>query len=171
MSDKEDNKVVDTSITIERTLIEVIKDSLINEEIKNALTIKLTPELNQIISKLLSLTPNSFNEIEIAVLEIIKDNKINTKDIPQFIIIVQKIYEIIYSIKDTKIDSKKCAIFTASCLKYIIHLLVLERKIKIDNDKQEQFLGEIDALIDACINLINFSGSIKIKGCCKKIFG
>jgi len=156
---------------LEKTFIVLVKDSLANEEIIKKLSIKLTPELISIISKLISLTPNTFDDIEKACNDIIKDGKIDSKDIPQFIIIVQRIYQIIYTLKDTKLDSKKRLEITASTLKYLIHILVLERKIKINDEQQQEFLKDSDALIDACIGLLSFSKTIKTNGCLKKIFG
>jgi hypothetical protein len=159
---------------VEQTFLNIVETSLTSQIIRDKLMktqVNLTPELIEIIKKILSATPECFNDIEKAVNEIIKDGKIDSKDIPQFIVVVQKIYQIIYSLKDAKIDAKNRSEFTATVLKFIVHLLVLERKIKIEEDKQEQFLKDCDALIDACIGLLSFPKSIKTKGCLKKLFG
>jgi|LakMenEpi03Aug12_release.lakeMendotaPanAssembly.Ray.scaffolds.fasta_scaffold578321_1 hypothetical protein len=159
---------------IEKTFIDIVEKSLTSLIIRDKLMktqVNLTPELIEIIKKILSATPECFNDIEKAVNEIIKDGKIDSKDIPQFIVVVQKLYQIIYSLKDAKFDAKKRSEFTASVLKFIVHLLVIERKIKIDEDKEAQFLTDCDALIDACIGLLSFPKSIKTKGCLKKLFG
>lgn len=153
------------------TFIELLKITLINDETKNKITIKLNPEMMNIVNKIISLTPNTLNDIESAVIQIIKDGKIDSNDIPQFIIVVQKLYEVIYSLKESKIDGKKRSEFTATVLKFIVHLLVLERKIKIDEDKQEAFLKNCDILIDSCVGLLSFPKSLKTKGCIKRIFG
>lgn len=159
---------------IEKTFIDIVEKSLTSLIIRDKLMktqVNLTPELIEIIKKILSASPDCFNDIEKAVNEIIKDGKIDSKDIPQFIVVVQKLYQIIYSLKDAKFDAKKRSEFTASVLKFIVHLLVIERKIKIDEDKEAQFLTDCDALIDACIGLLSFPKSIKTKGCLKKLFG
>lgn len=153
------------------TFIELLKITLINDETKNKISIKLNPEMMNIVNKIISLTPNTLNDIESAVIQIIKDGKIDSNDIPQFIIVVQKLYEVIYSLKESKIDGKKRSEFTATVLKFIVHLLVLERKIKIDEDKQEAFLKNCDILIDSCVGLLSFPKSLKTKGCIKRIFG
>lgn len=156
---------------VEETIINLIKKSLENEEIKNKITIKLTPELINIINSIISLTPNTLTDIEKAVIEIIKDGKIDSKDIPQLIVVIQRIYQFIYSLKNIKLDSKKRAEITSSVLKYLLHLLVLERKIKIKEDKQSEFLEQTDILIDSCVNLLSFPKTLKAPGCIKKIFG
>lgn len=159
---------------VEQTFLNIVEQSLTSLIIRDKLMktqVNLTPELIEIIKKILSATPECFNDIEKAVNEIIKDGKIDSKDIPQFIVVVQKIYQIIYSLKDIKFDAKNRSEFTASVLKFIVHLLVLERKIKIEEEKEAQFLTDCDALIDACIGLLSFPKSIKTKGCLKKLFG
>jgi hypothetical protein len=149
----------------EKTLLILVNESLSSEEIKNKLSIKLTSQDISFISKIISLTPDALNDVEKALNDIIKDGKIDSKDIPQFIVIIQRIYQIIYNFK---LDSKKCMEMTSTILKYIVHLLVLERKIKVNNEQQPEFLKESDALIDACVGLLSFPKSIKIKGCLKR---
>ena len=145
----------------EKTLLILVNESLSSEEIKNKLSIKLTSQDISFISKIISLTPDALNDVEKALNDIIKDGKIDSKDIPQFIVIIQRIYNF-------KLDSKKCMEMTSTILKYIVHLLVLERKIKVNNEQQPEFLKESDALIDACVGLLSFPKSIKIKGCLKR---
>ena len=123
------------------------------------------------INNIISLVPNTLIDIENAAIEIIRDGKIDVKDIPHFIILLQIIYKNIYSLKGFNFGSKKSAEFALTSLKYIIHLLVLERKIKMDEDKQTECLTQIDTLIDSCVSLLIFSKTIKVKGCFKKIFG
>jgi len=161
--------VVNTLII--NTLVELLKKSLENGDVKNKLYISLTPEVTSVINNIVTLTPDTFNDIEKAIIEVIKDGKIDSKDIPNLIIIVQKLYQVIYSLKTIKVDSKKRADVAASLLKYIINILVVERIIKIDEEKQSEFYVQVNALIDSCISLLNFSKSIKTKGCLKRIFG
>jgi len=155
---------------VEKTFIDLVKNSLENEEIKKKISIPLTPEVTNVINNIISLTPNTLTDIEKATIQIIKDGKIDSKDIPNLIVVIQRIYQFIYSLKNTKFDAKKRADITATSLKYLLHLLVLERKIKIDEEKQEEFFTQTDALIDSCIGLLSFPKSLKTKGCLK-IFG
>ena len=155
----------------EKTFLTLVKESLVNQELKNNLTIKLSSEDISIISKIISATPDTLNDLEKACTDIIKDGKIDSKDIPQFIVIIQRIYQFIYSNKDIKFNSKKRIEVTSSTLKFLVHLLVLERKIKINDEQQAEFFKDSDALIDSCVSLLSFSKSIKPKGCLKSIFG
>lgn len=161
----------DVSTIIEQTFIDLVKKSLETEEMKKKFSIPLTPEVISIINNIINLTPNILTDIEKAMMETIKDGKIDSKDIPNLIIIIQSLYQFIYSLKNVKFDAKKRADMTASSLKFILHLLVLERKIKIEEEDQEEMLSQINSLIDSCISLLSYSKSLKPKKCFKKIFG
>jgi DNA-binding TFAR19-related protein (PDSD5 family) len=152
-------------------LVELVKKSLESQDMKNKLSISLTPEAISVISNIVSVTPNILNDIESSVKEVIKDGKIDSSDVPNLIVIVQKLYQVVLSLKATKIDSEKRADIAASLLKYIINILVAEGIIKIDQEKQPEFFAQINILIDSCFSLLSFSKSIKTKGCFKKIFG
>ena len=152
---------------IEQTFIDLIKKSLENEETTKKLSIPLTPEVISIINSIITLKPNILTDIEKAIIGTIKDGKIDSKDIPNLIIVMQSIYKFIYSLKNVKVDTNKRASVTGELLKYFLHVLVIEKKIKIDKEKQSEFLIQIDALI----SLLSYSKSLKPKGCFKKIFG
>jgi hypothetical protein len=170
----EDNSVeISTTIVsdiVEQTFLDLVKKSIENEEIKKKISIPITPEVTNVINNIISLTPNTLTDIEKAIIQIMKDGKIDSKDIPNLIVVIQRIYQFIYSLKDTKFDAKKRADITATSLKYLLRLLVLERKIKIDEEKREEFFTQTDALIDSCIGLLTYSKSLKTKSCFK-IFG
>lgn len=151
----------------EQIFVDIVKKSLENEDIKNKITIKLNVDVIKIINNIITLSPNTLTDIEKAIVEIVKDGKIDSKDIPNLIVVIQRIYQFIYSIKSLKFDSKKRSEITSTSLKFFLHLLVLERKIKIDEDKEVEFLTQTDNLIDSCISLLSYSKSLRIKGCIK----
>lgn len=165
----EENKVC-TVNPVQETFVHLVTKSLENEEMIKKISIPVTPEITSIINNIISLTPNTLTDIERVMIEIIKDGKVDSKDIPNLILVIQILYQFIYSLKDIKLDSKKRAEVSSSLLKYLIHLLVLERKIKVNEDKQALFLTQIDALIDSCISLVTLSKNLKTKGCLKKLF-
>ena len=172
MSVVEEKEVVpelkDVEINLEvKTLLEL----LVSEEIKKKVNFPLNDNVTDVINKVLKHTPDFLNDIEKTFVEIFKDNKIDSNDVPNLIILLQKLYELIYKSKDIKLDSKKSAEVCGSVLKFIIHVLVEERKIKLDEDKKAAFLELIDKLIESCISLLGFSKIIKTSSCLKKIFG
>lgn len=158
-------------LTGDQALIDLIKIALVNENIQNKLSVKLTPDIINLINNIISLSPGSLNDIEKAVKDVIKDGTINSKDVPGLIVIIQVLYRLIYSFKNMKLDGKQRAEATGKALKFIVHLLVLERKIIIEDQNKTKFLNETDILIDNCVELLSLPKSIKTKGCLKKLFG
>lgn len=158
-------------------LIDIIIDSekksllelLVSEEIKGKIDIKLNNNDLTVITNILKYSPEFLNDIEKAIIEIIKDNRIDSNDIPNFIIIIQKLYELIYNSKKVKYDSKKIADVCGNILKFIIHIMVEERKIKIEDDKKIIFLELTDKLIDSCINLLILPKLLKGTSCLRKL--
>ncbi len=157
-------------IVVEQTFIELLKKTIHNENIKQTYNISLTPEVINIINNIISLNPTILTDIEKTLFDVIKDSTIDINDIPNFIVIIKQIYQVIYSSKNVKLDSNKRNNITSTILKYIIHLLVLERKIQIDENKQTEFLVKTDILIETCVDLLSYSKSLKPKYCLKKFF-
>jgi hypothetical protein len=93
-------------------------------------------------------------------------NKIDSSDIPDFITLLQMLYEKLYNLKDYNLDNSKLSETSSTIIKFILHALVEEKKIVIDDDKKILFLSQSDKLIDACMNLLHFHHNLKAKDCC-----
>jgi hypothetical protein len=150
--------------------VKMILESLVSYECKTTLNIQLDAKTQSIINKVLKVSPEFLTEIETVFIEIVKDNKIDSNDIPNLITIVQKLYELIYKAKDIHLDSEKTAEACGTLLKFIVRSLVEERKVKIDEENKVAFFALTDKLIDSCISLLNFPKLVKGSGCLKKIF-
>jgi len=87
-------------------IVDLVKKSI---ETDDKIKINLTPEVKTVLKNMISLTPNTLNDIEKAVTEIVKDNKIDSVDIPNLIVVIQRVYQFIYSLKSVKFNSKKRA--------------------------------------------------------------
>ena len=158
-------------INSEKTFIELIKLYFDNEEFKKKLSFEISKDTVNIINHIISLTPYTFSDVERSVSDIIKDNKVDSKDVPQFIVIIQTIYLIIYDIRKDNVytaDYKKRAEFTCNVLKFLVHVLVLEGKVKVHENSQCELLNNINMLIDSCVNLLIFNKIIKTPGCLEK---
>ena len=152
---------IDEVITIQipKNLIDLVK-----EEIKQKTHI-LNKEYIDILNSLVSISPNLLNDIEKAMIEIMKDGKIDSNDIPYLITIIQKLYEFMFSLKIEKMSTEKRAAICAEIIKFIVHVLIKERRIKVDPDKQDAFLSQFNALMDSCISLLSLQSELKSKGC------
>jgi len=155
-----------TNKSITEVFLYIMKKHMEEENNSSKLGIQLSKEIVEIINKIINKTPSFLSEIEKSVSEVIKDNKIDTNDIPEFVIIVQILYERIYNLKEIVLDSNKRTETCAVILKFIVHTLVEERKIVIEDDKKEAFLTQFDKLIDSCVSLLKFQEVLKPKTCC-----
>jgi hypothetical protein len=156
------NEVI--SIPIPKNLIDLVK-----EEIKQKTHI-LNKEYIDILNSLVSVSPNLLNDIEKAMFEIMKDGKIDSNDIPYLITIIQKLYEFMFSLKIEKISTEKRSAICAEVIKFIVHVLIKERRIKVDPSKQEAFLSQFNALMDSCVSLLSLQSDLISKGCCSCFF-
>ena len=87
------------------------------------------------------------------------------------IILIQQLYEILYKSKDFNIDSIKIPEVCSDIIKFIIYLLVEERKILITEKNKDSFLYQTNKLIDSCASLLILPKALKSKGCIRSIFG
>jgi hypothetical protein len=121
--------------------------------------VDILPKINinpDILHVILELDIEAINDIYKSILEIVKDNKIDSKDIPQFILLIERIHKLIVNLKGADIKAKKRIEITELFIKFIFHSLV-EKGIIGDIERKTELLREIDALIDACIRLLNFA--------------
>jgi hypothetical protein len=164
----------------------------INEIIQNILsgyipfTIQLTKSETQFIKYLLEKQPFMITEIQTKIVSIIRDNKIDTADIPDIIQLVKQLYILCHSdkkqiLKESLSGSNKKQNFAeiiGRLMKFIIRVILLKKTRtntddwQTENDTTNVLLINIDALIDTSIELIMVSKGIK-RNCffsyCKKI--
>jgi hypothetical protein len=115
---------------------------LVKEEIKQKTHI-LNKEYIDILNSLVGKSPKLLNDIEHAMIEITKDGKIDSNDIPFLITIIQKLYEFMFSLKIGKMPTEKRAAICAEIIKFVVVVLIKERRIKVDINKQDVFIAQI----------------------------
>ncbi len=143
---------------------------LVKEEIKQKAHI-LNKEYIDILNSLVGKSPKLLNDIEHAMFEITKDGKIDSNDIPFLITIIQKLYEFMFSLKIGKMPTEKRAAICAEIIKFVVVVLIKERRIKVDVNKQDVFIAQINALMDSCVSLLSLQSNLLSKGCCSCFFG
>jgi hypothetical protein len=143
---------------------------LVKEEIKQKTHI-LNKEYIDILNSLVGKSPKLLNDIEHAMIEITKDGKIDSNDIPFLITIIQKLYEFMFSLKIGKMPTEKRAAICAEIIKFVVVVLIKERRIKVDVNKQDVFIAQINALMDSCVSLLSLQSNLLSKGCCSCFFG
>ena len=155
------------SKTFSELLLDVIKSGNLNKDIK----IVLSKEATDILIKIIGLNNRFLYDVEKCLSELVKDGKIDSSDLPNLILLIQKLYEIVYVVKDINLDVSKRSLICGDIIKFIFHYLIVDRRIKISDDIKSKFLEQFDKLIDSCVGLLSFSKSIKVKGCFGSLFG
>ena len=100
---------------------------------------------------------------------IILDNKIDIKDIPDVMNLLQKIYEIIHDLKDVKLNVEKCTETISVLVKFVINVLIEEEIIKIDSNNRSDIQKNLNKLVDSSMNLILLTTKMK-PNYCKDLF-
>jgi hypothetical protein len=150
-------------------LIELLKLVVKNPDSK--INIRLSDKMQGIITTLIETNPTLFKEFNATLLNIIKDGKIDSADIPEFVILVQKVYEIVYISKQINVSKEELADSCGIIAKFVVHTLIEKDYVKMDKERKVVFLSEIDNIIDVCVSLIKVSKTLKTPGCIKKLFG
>lgn len=140
-------------------LAKIFQDKKLHDEFATNIlpTIGLNMDMVVIIYHLENIINDTdFFDIYKSILEIIKDGKIDSKDIPQFIILIDKIHKFVIDYKDGHFSLENKIKLTEIFIKFLFRGLVEKGIIGVP-EKNTEFLKEIDALIDSCIKLLNFS--------------
>jgi hypothetical protein len=164
--EEEIKEKIDEVITVKVPLNLV---DLVKEEIKQKAHI-LNKEYIDILNSLVGKSPKLLNDIERAMFEITKDGKIDSNDIPFLITIIQKLYEFMFSLKIGKIPTEKRAAICGEIIKFVVVVLIKERRIKVDVNKQDAFIAQINVLMDSCVSLLSLQSTLLSRGCCSCFF-
>lgn len=130
--------------------------------------IKLSPSDKNFITEVLNSAPSILNDIKATVLNILRDNRINSADIPELITLVKQIFQLIESLKNVQINPQECAEKTVKLVQFIITILIDENIIDI-TENQEIVINELSNLLVACIGLMNLPTTVpnlKKVSCC-----
>ncbi len=155
--------VVETSKNSLVTLL--LQDITKKSELINKVSIKLDEHSSNILMRVVNNFPDALDEIKNSLSEIMKDGKLDSNDLPNLIKLVEKLYEIIGKTDYKKFKTVERTEIAANILKFLMHVLVVEKIIEIDEEKQKPFLEQLDKLIDSCVGLISFTLN-KPESCC-----
>jgi hypothetical protein len=124
-------------------------ENFLSKDLSN-FNIKLTPEIQQYFLILCKQNPNLFVDFEKSIKQIILDNKIDTKDIPEIIVLVSKVHKILKENKGVP------TIDPYEVIRMIIHLtfIVYIETNKVDN---KQLIDDMLKIIDVSIDLAKLS--------------
>ena len=127
--------------------------------------LQIDESTKKVLLALMKTNSNFFSEVESIVVNITQDNKIDSADIPNIIILLQKLYILIVDSKSIKLNTVACSETCGTIIKIIIHVLVEDDIVHITTDKKEVFLANVDKLLDSCVSLLKFTKQLKPKSC------
>ena len=127
--------------------------------------LQIDEPVKKVLLALMKAQPHFFSEVETILINITQDNKIDAADIPNIIILLQKLYILIVDLKSIKLNTVACSETCGAVIKIIIHVLVEEDIVHITIDKKEAFLANVDKLLDSCVDLLKFTRQLKPKSC------
>lgn len=160
IEEKEDKKLEEKSVESIKTFVQLF-ELFLNKD-QNSLVqfnIKLTPEIQKYFLLLCKESPDLFGIFEETLKRIILDNKINTKDIPDILLLVSKVYN---TIKTNK------GLPTVDHYELIKSLLHVAFAVYLETNKVENSLLLLDLLniVDSAIDLIKITPIVPKKmGC------
>ena len=131
----------------------------------NKYNLKIDESTKQVLLAVMKAHPLFFSEVELILVNITQDNKIDSADIPNIIVLIQKLYILMVDLKSIKLTTVACSETCGSIIKIIIHVLVEEGIVKITTDNKEVFLANVDKLVNACVDLLKFTKQLKPKNC------
>ena len=127
-------------------------------------SVPIHPDIRVCLIILMQEQPEFFTQCDISLKKIIADNKINTKDIPDILILVSKLYIVL---KNTKLNLEKIDIY--ELIKTILHILFIlhmEHHDIADNELTNSIIN----ILDASIDLLKLQSSLKIPNCIERYF-
>ena len=133
----------DTALDDVRTLVKVLRMVLNHTDSLDKYSFVITPDIRIILDKLIE-HDTYFDEFELVLKEIIKDGKIDAKDVPRIMILLSDLY-VRSQIMNVPFDENTCGYI----LKIIFNIAVKEGLIKINDDEL--------ALMKCVYNIIEMS--------------
>ena len=116
----------------------------------------------KIIEQVIKNSPEFIREFGCIITDIVKDNQIDAKDIPQLMTLVQKMYNLVNH--KIELDADTVADACGELIKAVIGILVDDKIICVDDN----IINLLDTLIDTSIGLIR--SPPKKNRCCIKLF-
>jgi hypothetical protein len=182
----EEGKVEETKTDITNAVKDVVKEVILTEVIiditkitfsqmlenflnqnkdkLDSLSIKISPEMHKYFLLLCKEKGDFFTDIDSSLKKIILDDKIDTKDIPEIIVLVTKVYEIIKSDKAVpKVDPYE---LIKTLLNMVFTLYIETNKVQ-----NKELAADLLKIIGVAIDLIKLKALKPPKiGCLSKLF-
>jgi len=142
-----------------KTFVITLKLILETSSFQDKYNVKLNPEIMSILNQILNINPDYFNSVETLFLEIINNKTVNPANIPEVILLVKKLYEILYGIKVKDVINGISIDTCVTIFKFIVNVLIVDN-IQ-DSAESSLLVLTIDTIIDSCAQLITIRKILK----------
>ena len=149
--EEKSNEVINNNEILIKTFLQIFESSISDDsKILDKFNIILTPNTKKYFLILCKDSPDLFGCLEENLNKISNDNKINTKDIPEILVLVSKVYKAIKELNETQIVDPYQIIKSFLHVSFAIYL----DNNKIDNP---QILIDLLKIVDSSIDLIKLT--------------
>lgn len=153
---EQENKIVD-----DKNIVDLLKETINNSSITDNVSIKLDNKTKECLIFILETYPNELDGFDRLIKMAIKNCKIDINDLHIIIALCSKIQSLV---SKTNLDFKTSIECSRMVLKFIIRVLIIEKKIKIEDEQIETYLKAVDNLVDVCLDMLLESKNVE-KGC------
>jgi len=152
-----------------KTLAAILQIALLQSDGLDKYSVTITPEVKNILAQLME-QDKYFDEFETALNEIIKDGKIDARDVPRIMVLLADLYTRMRTMK-IKFNENTCG----DVLKMLFNIALKEDLIKI-NDEDMELMQCVYSIVDMSIRLMQTDTDPSKRGgllkCIKKtLFG
>lgn len=138
------------------SLCTLFLDLLVNNRTKlDEFHLHLSEKIQQYLVIIINNHPVIFSDIEQSLNKIVSDGKIDVKDTPEILLIVGKIYELIYKSKHITVKTDYFDII--SNLMLVASTLYLQNDVLLEKDT----IQNLNNIVQSSIELIKLKSSIK----------
>ena len=153
IKEKIEEKVEENIIKI-KSLINLLILITFKTDLQDKYDIKSNLELIEIITIIIKKNPTQISKIEECFINIMKDGKIDSSDIPHIMELLSTMYKSISEINLTTIKTSLSEI-SGQVIKLIFNIIVTEKFIEMDNGLD--MITTFNALVDSSVMLISLS--------------
>lgn len=153
IKEKIEEKVEENIIKI-KSLINLLILITFKTDLQDKYDIKSNLELIEIITIIIKNNPTQISKLEECFINIMKDGKIDSSDIPHIMELLSTMYKAITDINLTTIKTSLSEI-SGQVIKLIFNIIVTENFIEMDNGLD--MLTTFNALVDSSVMLISLS--------------
>ena len=147
LDEVKDPLLLEETVDDVKTLAAILQIALLQSDGLDKYSVTITPDVKNILAQLME-QDKYFDEFETALNEIIKDGKIDARDVPRIMVLLADLYTRMRTMK-IKFNENTCG----DVLKMLFNIALKEDLIKI-NDEDMELMQCVYSIVDMSIRLM-----------------